>query len=73
MTSQALDVACRRLAASKGSLQPMWRAAPAPSGAGGAARRGEITSAQTGAVGKGWGAMLKDNPESIQRRDLEDR
>ena len=56
-----MDGARQRRVASEVSLQPTGRAAPETSGAGGAAREGEITSAQTRVVGEGQGVMLKVN------------
>ena len=46
------------------------RLALEPSGSGGAAREGEITSAHTQAVGEGWGVLLKGYQERIWGRDL---
>ena len=69
--SQALDGALRRREASEGSLPPTGRTAPEPRGAGGEARKGEITSAYTLAVREGRGVMLKGDQEKIQRCDLE--
>ena len=67
MASHALAGARWRRAASEGSLPPTGWEALESSGAGGAAREGGSTSAQTRAVVEGRGVMLKGDQERIRR------
>ena len=56
-TRQALAGSRRIREVSEGSMTPTGQASPAPSGAGGAAREGDITSAHDQAGGGGLGRL----------------
>ena len=68
-----IDLSRQRQAASEGSLPPTGWASPAPSGARGAARKGDSTIVRKLAVGEGRCIMIKGDQERIRRRDLEGR